>query len=519
MHHTTCLQKIKTRLPQLMSFLCASFTLVVLPLLFNDAFFDINRVKVNAVYAVVPALAAAMLIALLFDARPAKRGLLGKDTRFVFISIGLFIAACSTSCALQGFSSAVLLGNTGRYCGLYFVLCCALAFFMIAGGALCGHVVSRVAVICASAVAALGVINALGVDPLGFYDRIKAGQETTFLSTIGHFDFFGTYLVLLLPLAGGMFIFCEKRNARVLGGVCAALIAVGTYASRTDSALIGAHLSCAALLAMSGDSFLQMARACFLWGGCFAALPLSRWILSHSSFSLHFSAPLTLLYEKHIALALVVLFFIAGAALLWAENNRRRAPGKRRFAAAVLIALFILALLLVGLIVYFTVFAPGFPLGKAEHFLRFSDTWGSYRGFVYTRALRAFEDFTLTEKLFGKGMDTALGILTPYFDDPAMLVSGVFNDAHNQLLQLLITCGFFGAGSFALFYLAMLTLLLRRSGRDPLLCGAFASVFAYSVVIALNVTQPILISTYFSICALALSRVGYLDERKEEAFA
>ena len=102
-------------------------------------------------------------------------------------------------------------------------------------------------------------------------------------------------------------------------------------------------------------------------------------------------------------------------------------------------------------------------------------------------------------------MELTLRVLTPYFDDPTMLRGGVFNDPHCQPLQMLLTCGVLGMTTFVLFYVSMLVTLLRHAGRDPLICGTFASVFAYSIVMLINVTQPILIATYFSVCALGLS--------------
>ena len=144
-------------------------------------------------------------------------------------------------------------------------------------------------------------------------------------------------------------------------------------------------------------------------------------------------------------------------------------------------------------------------MGEAASLLRFDDSWGSLRGFAWIRSLRAFADASVAQKFFGAGMELTLRVLTPYFDDPSMLRYGVFNDPHCQPLQMLLTCGLLGMTAFVLFYAAMLATLLRHAGHDPLLCGSFASVFAYSVVMLINVTQPILIATYFSICALGLS--------------
>ena len=144
-------------------------------------------------------------------------------------------------------------------------------------------------------------------------------------------------------------------------------------------------------------------------------------------------------------------------------------------------------------------------LGDTASFLRFDGRWGLLRRFAWTRAMRAFADAGPAQKLFGAGMELTLRVLTPYSDDLSMLRTGAFNDPHCRLLQKLLTCGALGMAGFVLFYATVLVMLLCHAGRAPLLCGTFASVFAYSVVVLINVTQPILIATYFSICALGLS--------------
>lgn len=56
------------------AFLCAAFMLCVVPLYFQDAFFDINRCKVNLVQRVMPPLCALMAAALILrGCRPHDR--------------------------------------------------------------------------------------------------------------------------------------------------------------------------------------------------------------------------------------------------------------------------------------------------------------------------------------------------------------------------------------------------------------------------------------------------------------
>ena len=497
----------KARLTEIVALACGAFMLCALPLLFHDALFDINRVKAVAVRRVVPALCLAMAAALPLagKARRLPRGL--KAIYVPCALMGLFALACVASCARAGFESAVLLGDEGRYAGLFFMLSCAAAFFLMAlwlprGGALPGAFM-----LCGAAVSLLGTANLAGLDPLGFYAQIRPGQEQMFLATIGNVDFFGTYLLMPFSLAGGCALLGSGRRVRAFSAACAIAMLPGLAAARTESAALGLCVACFTLFALSGDSLKRMALALALWGAGMLAHPAVFLLAEQSPYDpMYFGLPLALAAEG-AGLLLGALLLAAALCLLALSRRGAGAPGKRRLVllCAALTAAAVLALL--AAIVWFTAFAPQAPLGEAADILRFDDSWGSQRGFVYVRALRAFAGFDPPGKLFGGGMELTRRILTPYFDNPAMPAADAYNDAHCQILQMLITCGLFGCAAFVGFYLSVLALLLRRAGRDPVLVGALAAVTSYGVTLLINVTQPILIASFFSLCALAAARV------------
>lgn len=500
------------------AFLCAAFMLCVVPLYFQDAFFDINRCKVNLVQRVMPPLCALMAAALILrGCRPHDRASFA-EVRMPMLAMLALLAACVTACAVNGFEPSMLDGSQGRYCGLFFMLCCGGAFYAIACSAMPGRLIAGLMLACASAVALLGLLNAMGMDPLGFYVGIKQGQQSTFLSTIGHFDFFGTYLLMMFGVAAGLFVFGRRRAARIPAGVCAGMIAMGMCASRTDSAIGGMHLVLLAIAALTGNSLMQMARAAGLWAVCFIALPVVRTLVASSPYHPHFSGLPAILSQMPVAGAFALVF--AGLSLFFygLEKRGARAPGRRRLARLAAVVFAAIVVLLLAALLWFSVVDAQTDLGEAESFLRFNDLWGSVRGFAWIRSMRAFGDYTLLEKLFGRGMETTLSTLEPYFDDPSMIAraGGVFNDPHCQPLQMLLTCGLFGMGAFLAFYAFMVRTLLRRAGEDPLLCGLFGSLAGYLIIMLINVTQPILLSTYFSICGLALARVRARN-RKEAA--
>lgn len=507
------LKKAEKYAADAVSLFCAMFMLCVVPLLFRDAFFDINRVKVNAVITVIPPLLLCFGAVSFMFPNKEKSGSTGDS---IPISMALFLISCVLSCALAGFERSTLDGSEGRYCGLYFMLSCGAAFYMIAQS---GHAyiikLLPVVLICAAVCALVGILNAMGVDPLGFYMRIRKDQRTIFLSTIGHFDFFGTYLTIMCPLAGGWYVFSERKSERMLGLVCAVVIALGAMASRTDSALAALHMGCFMLVALSGGSWQHMERSLFLWAACFAALPAMGVMLQFSAFRPPVSGLPGMLIEMHIGEAAAVFLGIIAVIVHRFECSGRRAPGRKTFLTALISVFLAAALAAIALMIWFSVFDLETELGSAASFLRFNDKWGTLRGFAWIRSIRAFGDFPPMQKLTGAGMERTLHVLSPYFDDPAMLTYGVFNDPHCQPLQMLLTCGLLGMAAFLLLYFASLISFVSNAQGDPLLCGAAASVWAYGIIMLINVTQPILIATYFSVCALGLSALRGVRIQKE----
>lgn len=94
---------------------------------------------------------------------------------------------------MQGFSECVEWNQRQKSGVMKDVVCLGGAYYVIAFRQIDGRLLTGAMLICATLCAGLGVLNGAGIDPLGFYQGIKKGQETIFFSTIGNFDFFGTF--------------------------------------------------------------------------------------------------------------------------------------------------------------------------------------------------------------------------------------------------------------------------------------------------------------------------------------
>ena len=468
---------------------------VLFPLYFHDAFFDINRCKVNLMYRAVPGVLAVFAVGLLIAPRKSRK----VPVSLLLPSLA-FLAVLVISCGRAGFEKAVLLGSEGRHCGLYFFAVSVAGCVILSASGIRLRPVLYMAAAAGSAVAVLGIFNVLGRDPLQFYEGIAKGQERMFLSTIGHFDFYGTYLLLMLALSAGLFV-TGTRTEQVVFAPVSLILLCGSLAARTDSVLLGLYAAGLALLFLSGRSWMQMMRAClFLSAICLCAVLVPPLYLKYSRFSIQFGG-LYRLFTKGMGLGAGAAFALLG--LVFAGLSRRFKPlGAGRLCLLGLVLALLAALVLAALMVRAT--KTGSP---AE--LCLNDAFGSRRGYIWIRGVRAYRDYTPLDRIFGRGLDLTKRITRPYIENAAeeKLSGGVYNDAHCQPLQLLLTCGALGMSLFLAHYLQLCTLLVRHAPEDSELTCLAAAMAAYLVVLLINVTQPILIGIFFAMSGLTIVRL------------
>ena len=100
------LRQIALRLPEIASFCCAALMLCVIPLYFDDAFFNINRCKVSLIRTATPWLLALMAVSLCASRLPGEKKRLERPIA-PDICMAAFLLACVIACARQGFNEDV----------------------------------------------------------------------------------------------------------------------------------------------------------------------------------------------------------------------------------------------------------------------------------------------------------------------------------------------------------------------------------------------------------------------------
>jgi len=199
---------------------------------------------------------------------------------------------------------------------------------------------------------------------------------------------------------------------------------------------------------------------------------------------------------------LLALPLLVASLALWLMLRRvpaeRLSRAKRPYAATLAIAL----LLGIVALVLLNTLLKQLPLGSLERYLRFSESWGTDRGRIWTFVIGVYDKLPFAQKLFGASSGALFhaDAVSPIFSDAGL------DTAHNEYLQYLITNGLLGL----VCYLAVLFFALRegfrRSKSDPFYRGLTLAVAAYAVQATVNIAQPMTTPLLIVLIGILVSR-------------
>ena len=412
----------------------------------------------------------------------------------------------------------------------------------------------------------LGILNLWGVDPLNMYYDLVDEQHSFFIGTVGNKNVTANFLCLAMPIL--MLLFLRSRDpdrsfARLIPRnsgrsdkrrpgnsasrfaprlIYAALLGMGFY--------YGIGISCDSFLSGMGAAFLVLVWYCLSGEEGIQALPSLYWILALFTaawWAVFFSVkgyPVSPFFREYHANGLpgalpglkvsLILTIITVVLVLFLEMLRRLFIGRisraqsvsgsvceggwteslRRVRNVIFLILVVAAVL--ALVTACTVnLLPENRQEALPGFFRqfvLTDEFGSNRGYIWKRTAEAFIHLPLIEKAVGVGADCFYLLMTPLCGEEATLLYGApYADAHNEFLQLLLTCGFFGVIGYFGTLLAGCFRVRRTGWKLPVRQIVIAAWLAQGIVNSPQVMTTPLMFIFLGICNAAekplLSRV------------
>ena len=469
-------EKSRTEIFQMSDLLTTLFLLymfVVFPLVMHDGYKDITLTKYNLFQYGVAGYGILMSVLLLFQftdslsysqnkklkymKKPGKAKLLASD-----IWMGLFFLSSVLAWILSDEKKTAFTGEMGRRCGLAFLILVAVLYVCMGSGYRLKPFVLPVFSIVSGAAFLMSILQHLEKDVFYLRAAIRSDLRPIFISTFGNINIFASFVCIAVALSAGAYLVEEKRWRKLLYGLVLLLGGAAMIAANSDSTYFGVGVTLVLLL--------------------FSAI--------YNGFFCRFVESVTLL-----------LYGYTGMAYLTAGTGRgyNTLSGFARLVdcrGVLVLICVVLCALAVGV----------FLIGRKQEWeiFVFNDDWGNYRGYVWRRLCRIYQDFPFVNKLFGNGNESIYALMSANYQEEMLAVTGtVYDSAHNEYLQYLVTMGLFGLVSYLGLLISSIGNCLKGMKEDKSFLPVAACIIAYAAQAFFNVEQPVTTPFLFVFLALA----------------
>lgn len=462
-------------------FLYVAIMFLIYPLYYRNYYYDIVTCRFY-LFAIMTGITVLLCLAAYFaegggkDSGEKKELFTGTDW-MVLALWGINLISVLLSDNMQ----TAIVGTPGRSSGLITVTCYVAVYFMITRFYIHTVWIFRLLCISSIAVSVIGSLHFLDIDFLGFYDGLGVGEKAMYLSTMGHADVVASFYGLVLPAVMVFYVNSGKWGDRIFYGSTLVISAAGLFATGCES---GAIIAGAMVLAgfMAIKDIRNHYRIFLISLPVLAVCKILIIVNEKKQLPRTLETFQNMLSNKTLFMILL-LFLLLMSVITYQRyrisRGRQQETGiciHKRYIKNILVTVFFLAIIFVGIIIFFSTIGKNIPLGRLENMLRFNKRFGSYRGYIWGLVASEYGKLPFINKLFGVGCDTLKPFLMEFHSNEMYAATGAYYDnAHNEFLQYLITTGILGL----LCYIGLLFIKLRQGIRNMIQdnCVITAAVF------------------------------------------
>lgn len=437
-------------------------------------------------------------------------------TDYAFTAL-ILITALSTVFSEYPYES--FWGNRGRYSGLLLWLMFYLAYMIITRFYRFRRWHMNAFLVTGLLVCLWGITDFFEMDIFGFLKGVSDQYRFIFYSSIGNANTYTNLTAMIFAASAVLFIYEKKPVSIVFYYIVMAASAFADIGGNSDNVILSAGIVFAVLPFVvwknrQGLYRYFMILATFLSMMAVIGSAINAGIRTIAEWN---PGMLLTLTQKGFIGVMAAAIWLLSLLILFAGRKKQTGISMascadipyrtlRRiwgglFAAAVCVVLFIL----------YDANHGGHPdLYQAySSALIFNNEWGTGRGLNWSLALDFFtRKMDLLHQLFGHGPDTYFTItMDHYMSIMEKAGYGMFDSAHNEYLEYIMTIGILGAAAYIATVVTAVRKLLFNSGANAAVTACGCTVLAYATQAVINISIPITTPVYILLMSIGISLV------------
>ncbi len=405
-------------------------------------------------------------------------------------------------------------GAQGRYCGLAFMILIFIMYIIVSARVSnmekMWSLISMVFVLVSSVTFIIAILQNIGFDSFKLLDGINRKQRNIYVSTFGNIDIFGSFICIALPLFMGLYV-TEKSNIKriVYGiGVFAGFMAFIPANADVVFAGVGAAVITVLFATVYMERVDRLFELVMLGSGGYLGMVLLRKLVGTNGAKItgfnrlsEHLALLVIIFAVALFIRLIIQVYInRNKDEIYINKNKSEVyinKQKDRTGIKLIIVLAVVLISGIAVIIY----------GRKNNLAMFdfNDKWGSYRGYIWRRVTGLYGELPFVQKIFGHGNESIRSLMDERFYDEMLQVTGtVYDNAHNEYLQYLVTQGLFGMLSYGGVVVTAVIAGVKKIKKSPYILGLLLAVVSYGVQAIFNVNQCITTPYMFIMTAMLI---------------
>lgn len=504
-------------LPKIVTVVFLFALFILLPLVFNDHYYDIGPFKYKLFFIIFLAYECIMGILMIpyFFVRIKNGEYKGKNIKDFFKTISVvdwFVVAylvattisffCSEFHSLKFFSSEITdnmawIGFNGWLMGYRTQLILFIAYFFVSRFFVKEINYDAVKILLAAVglVYLFAVLHRIDMDPLGFYVGLEPKHKLEFLTTIGQSSWYSAFMAAIFPMGLCLYTKAEKTVDKVFYILFMIVGFMSLVSQNSDSAYmaIAAVFVTMFMFAFENNDamkrYLEIVLIFLLSARVMGILMISK----TDEYVMERIDTLSRFVMLNNVTWIIILFVGALYGILIYDSKnaiKNNTSEKININKIQVVRFVVLGLSVAGVItaialVVMTTKGMIPALANEESAFRgyfvFDGSWGNNRGRTWMFAKDIYMDYKPLYKLFGCGPD-CFGYYA--YKNMAELASDYWGNetienAHNELYNMLINGGIIGMITYGGMFVSSIVSFIRNRNKSPYIYGAAVCVISY----------------------------------------